>query len=371
MTATSLDLAANLTGAGVTEGQEKTWFTVMRAALAEMGDPMGRPGAIQNLSLVFSVASNALTCNVKTRAGAAPSATDPAAVSLRNATLATGDFHVLDIIAALSFTISSGSTLGHTNAVAGDIFWYIIDNAGAAELAASTKYFGSQGIVSTTAEGGAGAADSATVMYSTTARSNVAFRCIGHTIDTQTTAGTWTAVPTTSEIAPFDLEAIAQTLTNKTINSAIGIGQTLVKRKTADESVTSSTTLQDDDHLTFAIAANEEWVVRITGFGGAVINSTGIKMSMSVPASAVLRQTLSLMSDTSVGQCISASSTGSALAFSAVLLPSFSDAMFVLDVWILNSTNAGNVTLQWAQVNSSGTPLTFSKGSFLTAHRVA
>jgi len=202
---TALDLAANLTGATVTEGQAKTWFTTLRAALAEMGDPMGRPGALQNLSLAFSVASNALTCNVKTRAGATASATDPAAVAIRDATLTTGDFFIRNISAALSLVISSGSTLGHKNATAGDIFWYVIDNAGTLELAASTTYFGQQGIVSTIAEGGAGAADSATVMYSATARSNVAFRCVGHTIDTQTTAGTWTAVPSTSELAPFDV----------------------------------------------------------------------------------------------------------------------------------------------------------------------
>jgi len=37
----------------------------------------------------------------------------------------------------------------------------------------------------------------------------------------------------------------------------------IAKRKTADESVTnagSGTTLQDDDHLTFSIAAAEEWI---------------------------------------------------------------------------------------------------------------
>src|SRR6266545_7456536 len=137
---TVLDLATNLTGASITEAQEKTWFTSMRAALAEMGDPLGRPGAIQNLSLAFSVAASALTCNVKTRAGAVPSATDPVSVAMRNATLATGDFNVRNIAAALSLVISSGSTLGHTSGVQGPIYWYVIDNAGTLELAASTTF---------------------------------------------------------------------------------------------------------------------------------------------------------------------------------------------------------------------------------------
>src|SRR6266545_2428376 len=145
---TALPLATSFTDASVTEGQEKTALTNPRAALAEIGDPLGRPGAIQNLSLAFSVAASALTCNVKTRAGAAPSAIDPASVAMRNATLATGDFNVRNITAALSLIISSGSTLGHTNSVQGPIYWYLIEGTvGVLELAASTTFFGQQGIV--------------------------------------------------------------------------------------------------------------------------------------------------------------------------------------------------------------------------------
>jgi hypothetical protein len=202
--ATALPAATAFTDASTTESQEKTALTNLRASLAEVGDPMGRHGAIQNLSLAFTVGGNALTCNVKTRAGAAPSATDPVSAAMRNATLATGDFNVRNITAALSLVISSGSTLGHLNATAGFIYWYMIDNAGTLELAASTTYLGAAGIVTTVAEGGAGAADSATVTYSTTARSNVPFICVARTIDTQTTAGTWAAVPTAAQLAPLD-----------------------------------------------------------------------------------------------------------------------------------------------------------------------
>jgi hypothetical protein len=83
------------------------------------------------------------------------------------------------------------------------IYWYLIDNAGTLELAASTRFFGVQGIVTTTAEGGAGAADSSIVMYSSTARTGVAFRLIAYSIDTQTTAGTWTATPSVAQLFPF------------------------------------------------------------------------------------------------------------------------------------------------------------------------
>jgi hypothetical protein len=53
------------------------------------------------------------------------------------------------------------------------------------------------GLISTTAEGGAGAADSATVVYSTTARSSLAYRALGYIESTQATAGTWATAPST------------------------------------------------------------------------------------------------------------------------------------------------------------------------------
>jgi hypothetical protein len=52
------------------------------------------------------------------------------------------------------------------------------------------------GVISTTAEGGAGGADSATVVYSTTARSNVPYRVVGFIDITETTPGTWATSPT-------------------------------------------------------------------------------------------------------------------------------------------------------------------------------
>jgi hypothetical protein len=76
-----------------------------------------------------------------------------------------------------------------------------LDNAGTVELAVVNITGGNDlsetGLISTTAEGGAGAADSASVIYSTTARSNVAYRVVGYIESTQTTAGTWATTPST------------------------------------------------------------------------------------------------------------------------------------------------------------------------------
>jgi hypothetical protein len=76
-----------------------------------------------------------------------------------------------------------------------------MNNAGTIELAAVNISGGNQldetNLISTTAEGGAGAADSANVIYSTTARTSLAYRVIGYIESTQATAGTWATAPST------------------------------------------------------------------------------------------------------------------------------------------------------------------------------
>lgn len=503
MAATALPLASALVAPSETEGDAKAWLTAERAALAEMGDPLGMYGAIQNLSLAFSVSASALTIAVKTRAGLNPSAFDPVSAAMRSATLATGDFTARNIIAALSLVVPSTATLGHSSGVAGRLYHYFIDNAGTLEPAVSSKYFGPNGIVTTTPI--AAASNSATTMYSTTGRASVPFICIGRTIDTQTVAGTWAAVPTSSELWPFDLFAdavalagnatvggtlvVAGTSTVAAVNAsgaisvpdgtaaspslkvgdeqnglyssaanalAVALGgvsrstfrlagtdlvhdllgsagsstfllfgnatdgivehqasstgnyslnhngivagvfqsvrsgavsNTLVlqaggikwgtgtasfgqvsKRKTADESVTSSTTLQDDDHLTFAIAANEEWVADFNLYVGASLTTTGIKVAVSVPAGATLEMDV----DVSATAGAVRYARGSSVGFTTTLFSAGNnDAIVRLSVWVLNGVNAGSVTLQFAQETSVGTAVTLRKGSHMLAARVA
>ena len=97
--------------------------------------------------------------------------------------------------AAASLVVSSGSTLGTLSGVDAWLFVYALDNSGTIELAISKTFFGEAFIGSTTAEGGAGGADTAGTIYSTTARSSVAMVLLAAIRSNQTTAGTWAAVP--------------------------------------------------------------------------------------------------------------------------------------------------------------------------------
>jgi len=115
--------------------------------------------------------------------------------------LTSGTVVTRTISSAISVVVSSGSTLGTVSTVQSRIVVLAIDNAGTVELAVVNIAGGNDltetGLITTTAEGGAGGADSASTIYSTTARTSVAYRVVGYVESTQATAGTWATTPST------------------------------------------------------------------------------------------------------------------------------------------------------------------------------
>lgn len=200
--------AASLTDASTTEAQQKTNFTNLRGFVAEMlgTDSTDRAAArsllgIDQPALTFAVGSSALTIALKTPAGADGAAAAPVTMPFRSATLTSGAVVVRKLTAAASLVVSSGSTLGTTSGADAWLYIYAMDNSGTIELAISGTYHGDHFIGSSSAEGGAGAADSDSTIYSTTARSSVAMRLLAAVRSNQTTAGTWTAVPVECRLA--------------------------------------------------------------------------------------------------------------------------------------------------------------------------
>lgn len=156
-----------------------------------------------------SVAANALTISASALS-----------LDFRSATLTSGAVATVSGTPA-NLVISSGSTLGTVSGTQSRIVVLALNNAGTIELAAGNisggVNFTETGVITTTAEGGAGAADSATTVYSTTARVGVAYRVLGYIESTQATAGTWATAPSTIQGAGG--EAL-------TAMSSIGYGQT-------------------------------------------------------------------------------------------------------------------------------------------------
>lgn len=158
-----------------------------------------------NIALAASVGSSALTIAIKTAAGTDASATDPVLIPFRSATASTGTPVWRTLTASNSLVISSGSTMGTVNSTAFRIWVVVFDDAGTlrlgaiqASLPAGTIYpLTEAALRSSTAEGGAGAADSAGVIYTGSAVTTKAFRILGFlTWDSGLgTAGTWSAGP--------------------------------------------------------------------------------------------------------------------------------------------------------------------------------
>jgi len=138
--------------------------------------------------ITASVGSNALTVTL-----------NPTSLDFRSATAGSGTTTPISNAAAISVVISTGSTLGSANGVATRLAVVAINNGGTMELAVANVALGMNldetAVISTTAEGGAGAADSARTFYSTSARSNVAYRVVGFIEYTQATAGTYATAP--------------------------------------------------------------------------------------------------------------------------------------------------------------------------------
>ncbi len=202
-------LAGDIAGAGhkliLTYDITNDCWLLLNPAYAPGASTAGvEPDTVENVGIAFSVGSSALTATLKTSSGGTPTSSDSVKAALRSSSASTGTYNTRTVSSTLSLTISSGSTLGHSDATAANLHWYLIENgSGGLELAVSSKFFGYGGIVSTTAEGGSGGADSATTMYSTTARATTPFVWICRTRDTQTTAGTWAATPTTVDLVRF------------------------------------------------------------------------------------------------------------------------------------------------------------------------
>lgn len=108
------------------------------------------------------------------------------------------------ILPGTALTISSGSTLATLDATDAQLNFAGVLNAGRLELAIGNRVIVQPGeLVTTTAEGGAGAADAAGLLYSKVARSALAAMPLGKAVSNQTTAGTWAAALDELKLWPF------------------------------------------------------------------------------------------------------------------------------------------------------------------------
>lgn len=230
---------------------------------------------VENLSLTPSVGSNALTMAVKRQDGSDAASGNKIYVGMRSSTLTSGGWNLRSIAAALSLVVPSGATLGHASATASDTYWYLQDNAGTLELAVSSTDQGDNVIASSTTI--SSGATSATVIYAGTGRSNVPMRKIGKTVDTQTTAGTWTAVPSEAKVSPFGgaetalFKSLKSQATVSAMAAAVGAVSLAAPFVVRTQTFSSSGTYTPNANMAFCLVEG----VGAGGAGGGVTGATG------------------------------------------------------------------------------------------------
>lgn len=146
--------------------------------------------------------------------------------------------------------------------------------------------------------------------------------------------------------------------------------------KTADESVTSSTTPQDDNELTLTVAANAAYKLDMHILLGGTGTTGDFEFRFNAPAgsrisasAAGLAQAATAVTGDMNAGAINNQTTfpTSAFGYATVVNPT---GVLVTGNLIVGST-AGALTLRWNQAVSSATPTTVLAGSSLTLTRYA
>ena len=147
------------------------------------------------------------------------------------------------------------------------------------------------------------------------------------------------------------------------------MGPHLIVRKTADQSVSSSTTLVDDSDLVLPVGASEVWYFRFFLVYTAAA-AGDLKYGFTFPTSGDLR--LSVIAADSTGSItITQLSTTTSPSSTGTLSGATSYLTVPIEGVFVNSSTGGDLTLQWAQVTSSGTATTVKAHSTLWAVKLA
>jgi len=148
----------------------------------------------------------------------------------------------------------------------------------------------------------------------------------------------------------------------------------LVAVKTANESVTNSTSLQNDDHLSVTVAPNSVYLVHCFVW---VTNSgwqAGLRVGWYGPSGATLNWTTQAphtSSPESVSNPISVNAFGSIGDGGDIRVISVTDSASVLQGLLQTSSSGGTFGLRWAQSSSNASAVTVKSGSHLFVNAVA
>ena len=144
------------------------------------------------------------------------------------------------------------------------------------------------------------------------------------------------------------------------LHSHAGSGPTTVY-KTADETVNNSTTLQDDDHISLSVLANEVWAFHM------VLHSSSdatpdIKVGWSVPSGTTMSWRLHSSTGTANDESDTDQVSGSGVG--VTMQDTYGGTIIV-------GGTAGTVQMRWAQKVAHASDAKILKGSYLIAWKLS
>lgn len=225
-------------------------FNARAGAVVPRADDYGNLDglALKNCTLSAGAAANVLTVSLKDYNGADPTSSTPCVVIFRSATLSNGTTAAIAVTAPTSFTFSAGSSAGTTAGIPFSIWMLGINDAGTFRLGAikastDTAFVSldETALVSSTAEGGSGTADSAGIIYTGTAVASKAMRTLGVlTWETGVaTPGNWTA-PTQVQLYSVGMPKPGQP-TGNSVAAAAATGGACTTSATYVDSILTAT----------------------------------------------------------------------------------------------------------------------------------
>lgn len=141
----------------------------------------------------------------------------------------------------------------------------------------------------------------------------------------------------------------------------------LYARKTANQTVTSNTTVANDNHLTFAVAANEVWSFDLwLSVIGASAGTANFKMTMNGPSGATILWSFAPQIDTSTAGTTQRHEAKAMAVTDSIYADNLASVIGIKGT-IVNGANAGSCTLQWAQDTSNANGCTIYANSTLIA----
>ena len=181
----------------------------------------------------------------------------------------------------------------------------------------------------------------------------------------------WGSGSTAADVTLARTGTAAMTLTGSL--TITGVGGTLFARKTANQSVTNSTTIQDDTHLQLSVAASA--VYRLEGlliFNGA--SGANIRIGWSAPTGSTLDWTgagQNTSASTTSGSIITNAQTISSTAYGLGTIGTGTNMIAIIRGLLITSSTSGTFKLEWAQNSANATATTMVQNSNISLQRVA